>query len=124
MVNNTKEIGLKINKMALEQKHGKMVLVTKDSLNKGKKMDQEYLNGLTDAYIMDNFLIIICMAKVNINFLMEDIMMVNGMIINWMAWENLNGQMVENIQDNTKMIIKMVKVPLFNRMVDVMKGIG
>ena len=84
VVNNTKEIGLEIDNTALESKHIKTVLVSKDNINKGKKMDKEYLNGLTDAYIMDNFLKIICMAKVNINFLMEDIMMVNGMIINWM----------------------------------------
>ena len=41
-----------------------------------------------------------------------------------MAKEYLNGQMVDNIRDNMKMIIKMVKVHLYGQMADVMKGIG
>ena len=77
MVNNTKEIGLKINNMALEQKHGKTVLVTKDSLNKEKKMDKEYINGLTDTYIKVNILTILCMAKVHIILMMVDLILVN-----------------------------------------------
>ena len=97
MVNNTKEIGLKINNMALEYKHGKTVLVTKDSLNKEKKMDKEYINGLTDTYIKANILTILCMAKVHIILMMEDLILVNGRIIKWMAEEYLDGQMVENI---------------------------
>ena len=55
---------------------------------------------------------------------MVDLMKVNGRKIKWMAKEYLNGQMVENILDNTKMILKMVKVDLFGQMVDVMLGIG
>ena len=64
MVNNTKVIGLKINKMALALKHIETVLVSKDNLNKEKNMDWEYLIGLTDVYIKDSFMIIICMAQV------------------------------------------------------------
>ena len=60
-------------------------------------MDRENLNGLTDLSIKDNFLTIICMAKVNTNFMMVDHIMVNGRIIKWMAMEYLNGQMVENM---------------------------
>jgi len=41
-------------------------------------MDKEYLNGLMDVYIKDNFRTIICMAKVNISGLMVDLIMVNG----------------------------------------------
>ena len=59
MVNFTKEIGLKINKMDLVLRHGKTALVMKDSIKKDKKMDKEYLIGLTDVCIKDNFLTII-----------------------------------------------------------------
>ena len=97
MVNNTKVIGLKINKMALALKHIETVLVSKDNLNKEKNMDWEYLIGLTDVCIKDSFMIIICMAQVNLSGLMADLMMVNGRKIKWMAKEYLNGQMVENI---------------------------
>ena len=71
MVNFTKEIGLKINKMDLVLRHGKTALVTKDSIKKDKKMDKEYLIGLTDVCIKDNFLTIICKAKVYIFILMN-----------------------------------------------------
>ena len=97
VVNNTKEIGLEIDNTALESKHIKTVLVSKDNINKGKKMDKEHSIGLTDLYIKDNFLTIICMAKVNISGLMVDLMMVNGTIIRWTVKEYLNGLMVENI---------------------------
>ena len=97
VVNNTKEIGLEIDNTALELKHIKTVLVTKDNINKGKKMDKEHSIGLTDLYIKDNFLTIICMAKVYISGLMVDLMMVNGTIIRWTVKEYLNGLMVENI---------------------------
>ena len=97
VVNNTKEIGLEIDNTALESKHIKTVLVSKDNINKEKKMDTEYLISLTDLYIKDNFLTIICMAKVNISGLMVDLMMVNGTIIRWTVKEYLNGLMVENI---------------------------
>ena len=89
MVNDTKENGLKINNMALVLKHGQTVLVTKDNINKDKKMDKEYLNGLMDVYIKDNFRTIICMAKVNISGLMIDLMMVNGRKIKQMVLEYL-----------------------------------
>ena len=47
---------------------------------------------------------------------MVDLMKVNGSKIKWLAKEYLNGQMVDNIRDNMKMIIKMVKVHLFGQM--------
>ena len=41
--------------MDLVLKHIKTVLVSKDNINKGKKMDKEYLISLTDLYTKDNF---------------------------------------------------------------------
>ena len=53
-VNNMKVIGLEIDNTVSELKHIKTVLVSKDNINKGKKMDKEYLIGLTELYIKDN----------------------------------------------------------------------
>ena len=62
-------------------RHGLMAQVMKEIIQKGKKMDMEFLNGMMAQYMKGNFQIITLMEKVHINGQIKDNLLECGKII-------------------------------------------
>ena len=67
MALNIQEIGRMINKMVKEKKFGQIKRLMKATIYKEKNTVKEYLNGLMDQNIKENFIRIIFMDLENIN---------------------------------------------------------
>ena len=70
--------GKMINKMDMEKKRGKMVLITKEISSTEKKKEQVSMYGLMVQLIMVNLKIMLLMGKENIYGKMEGNIMVIG----------------------------------------------
>lgn len=81
MVQNSWEIGLRINSMVTEQKNGQMGQSMKGSIIWEKSKGEENLLGLMDQFMMVNFTIIIFMELAYICGMMAENSAVNYQII-------------------------------------------
>jgi hypothetical protein len=105
-------------------KLGQMVPVMKETMNMGKNMAQELLNGLIPQCLLVNFIITIFMEKVFICGVMGVNMRANGKIIKCMGRAVLVGLMEEFTLVNILMIRKMGMVNFSGQMEEVIKEIG
>ena len=71
-------IGLKINNMEKELRHGQMVQNMREFIKMVKKMDLVYSNLLMEVFIQDFFFKMKFQEQENIYGQMEKLMMVNG----------------------------------------------
>ena len=78
---NTKESGEMINNMEMVEKHGLMVLATKEITIKEKRMDLVNLSGQMVQNILESFLIMKLMEKGPIHGLTIEHLKVIGLII-------------------------------------------
>jgi hypothetical protein len=60
---NTRVIGKKMNNMVKAKRPFPMVIITKETFSKERKMGKEIIDGLTDQPIMDNTQITKCKGK-------------------------------------------------------------
>ena len=60
---NTRVIGKKMNNMVKAKRLYPMVIITKETFSKERKMGKEIIDGLTDQPIMDNTQITKCKGK-------------------------------------------------------------
>ena len=93
--------GTRTNKMAMESKHGQMVLAMKVITVMGRKKARVNSIGEMKAAILGNSITIIYMESVNINGLMEGSTRVSGKTIKCMGLESSHGGTGVDIQVNT-----------------------
>ena len=103
---NIKVIGKMINKKVMEKKHGLTVLLMKENINKEKKMDMAFLNGLMGVLIWGILRIIVLMGLVLIRGEIKECILVIGKIIKWMEKEFLLGLIKEGMRGDIRMIKK------------------
>ena len=116
--------GRMINKMELVKRFGLIKLVMRENTYREESTVKEFSNGLMVRNIEDSFNKIIYMEMESTNGKMEENMLDNGKIIEWMAEEYLSiikfrfllGMMAENMKENIKMIESMDMVYLHGLM--------
>lgn len=89
--------------MVMAKKNGKMVLYIKDTINKVKNKEREFLFGETIAHMKENFMIIIFTEMESMFGRMEGCTKGAGSITRCMEREYLNGLMGGNMKENILM---------------------
>lgn len=121
---NISAIGLKINKMDLDNKLGPIKLFTLDNIKMEKNMEKASLCGLTTVHMKEISFKTIFMGSVNINGKMVEPTTGNGKIIKCKVKEVLPGLMEENTLAIMFRIENKVLEFLHSKMEEFIKGNG
>ena len=124
MVLSTMVIGEKTNNMVMEWKHGQMAPSMKGTMNMGRSMVQEPLNGLITHSILVNSITTIYMVRESIHGATDDDTRVNGRTIRCTGRERSPGLMVGSMLVSMLRTRSRVMESLFGLMVDLIKVIG